>query len=172
MKPPMSAIGLSAMSSCARRGTAAHRCFTLLELVVVIAILCVVLGTAAVSVKKVFSEPSLEDIAEKIQVTAAMARRMAAAGGKIYQITYNQKNTTVYGVDGGIKIPDGIVLLPGGIADENNETTVIFSFRPDGTAGGDFVVLKERNDDANDGVKISASPLNGAITLKLPEDEE
>jgi len=78
----------STTGRCAEGG--AGRCFTLLELVLVMVIICALLGAAAPSLRGFFVSRRTDDAARQIVSLTRLARSQAVAQGRVHRLNFNR----------------------------------------------------------------------------------
>jgi len=135
------------------------RCYTLVEMVAVTAILLAVLGVALVQFRPESAGKSPERLLEEIRRAAASCRREAAATGNIRELVFEPKHGAVAAANERILLPEGMKLRLNG--KELREDTVILRFFPDGGAAEAELELESEEEKA----ALRVSPLTGSMEI-------
>ena len=137
-----------------------RRCYyTLLEMVVVSALLVAVLGTAGVAWSRLALEPGATECAEELRRMAALCRRQAAARGQIMTVCWEQEHRIIRSGDDTLALPDDVKLELNGKQLDDDET--LLKFFPDGGAAAVVIGLVSGEDQ----VELKVSPLTGTIVM-------
>lgn len=136
-------------AGCSGRRVAARNGFTLVELVLVLALLAVIMGMAAPSLRGFAKGSRMRNTAESLAATARWARAQAIVQGKVYrlEIGSGQVPFTVSRQDGqefvsvsppgiGVKeLPDGVTITLLGADGSNFQSRHAISVSSQSTAG-------------------------------------
>jgi type II secretory pathway pseudopilin PulG len=166
--------GTTGLGGFCKSGTV-RSAYTLIELIAVLAIALLVTGLVAVNVGRIPAFISLDNTARKIQYLFSKVAMMAAAQGKIINVSYSERVFKVEQADSpgsatGIssvltsvseKIPESVEL----VFDDENPKYVFF---PDGTGSGTAFKMTLKGHSC----RIRISPLTGAAVLEYPEAGE
>jgi len=128
------------------------RCpYTLLEIIVVIAIITLVAGVITVNFTKLRLDKSTFDLAEELRRMGALCRRYAVAQGKSQEILYYHEKRVLKFDKDSILLPEGTKFFING--KEPDEDLRFMKFFPDGNAT--VVTIEFISNETVAGVKVS-----------------
>ncbi|HCE42727.1 MAG TPA: type II secretion system protein GspH [Lentisphaeria bacterium] len=149
--------------------------FTLIELIAVLAIALLITGVVVVNVGRMPAFISLDNTAHRIQYLFSKAAMMAAAQGKVVNVSYSGNSFTIDQADNS---EAGIGLSAGGTAVSERipeSVELVFDdeepkyiFFPDGTGSGTAFKMTLKGHSC----RIRISPLTGAAVLEYPGEGE
>ena len=132
--------------------------YTLLEMIVVTAVITLVVGVATVNFSNLRLDKSPEELTEELRRMGALCRRYAIAQGKPQEIFYFHDKRIIKVDRESIYLPEGTKLFVNGV--EPEEDLICMKFFPDGNATIATVEFATREDVAG----IRVSPLTGMLS--------
>lgn len=168
-----------------------RRAFTLLELILVLAVMAMIMAAAVPSIEAMLADAKLQEAADLIRSRFAEARSHAIEEGRPYRFAVmpNQSDYRIapdlpeYWGDGQAsadsstaaapltvesKLPNGILFQlgegQGGRGGDSGPWTHLVSFLPDGTCDNDCSIVLEFGDSSP--VQITVRALTGSVTAQ------
>lgn len=131
--------------------------YTLLEMIVVTAVIMMVTGIATINFSNLRLEKSPVELAEELRRMGALCRRYAIAQGKAQEVFYRQEKRLLKFDKESIFLPEGTKLLVDGA--EPEEDIGCMKFFPDGSAAAAAIEFVSGEDIAG----VTVSPLTGML---------
>jgi general secretion pathway protein H len=153
------------MRTCAARVRDAMAGFTLLELMVAMAVAAMLLAVVPPSLQRLKASADYRGTLRGIAADLATARAQAAAGGRdvAFRVDLEARR---YGLEGGPPraVPEGLRLRVTSAAEEGRGQRIArIRFRPDGQAtGGSIEVIRP----SGEGARLRADWLDGRVSLE------
>ena len=132
--------------------------YTLLEMIVVTAVIMLVVGVATVNFSNLRLDKSPDELTEELRRMGALCRRYAIAQGKPQEVFYHHEKRIIKFDKENIYLPEKTKLLVNGV--EPEEDLMCMKFFPDGNASVAAIEFAEGEDIA--GVRVS--PLTGVLS--------
>ncbi|MFT4520620.1 MAG: general secretion pathway protein H [Halioglobus sp.] len=136
--------------------------FTLLELMVVIAIAALVVGVSAPSMQRLYNSSQYHGAVNDVVTRLASARYGAIRGGIALDVLINPETREVSLGEKTTELPDSIELEILGSRELNREGAGVIRFYPDGGSSGGYVNLTHENGMA---VQVAVDWLLGTVSL-------
>ena len=132
--------------------------YTLLEMIVVTAVIMLVVGVATVNFSNLRLDKSPDELTEELRRMGALSRRYAIAQGKPQEVFYYHEKRIIKFDKESIYLPAETKLLVNGV--EPEEDLMCMKFFPDGNAVVAAIEFAAGEDVA--GVRVS--PLTGVLS--------
>ncbi len=139
------------------------RCYTLVELITVTAILTIVLAIGTVRIGADIFDGGPEQKAEELRRIAAICRRQAAATGKECAVEFDPVERRLYFGKEALIYPEGMLVLKNG--EELQEPGSVLRFFPDGSASAAVLAFEYDGDLSI----LRVSPLTGSMAINEAE---
>ena len=132
--------------------------YTLLEMIVVTAVIMLVVGVATVNFSNLRLDKSPDELTEELRRMGALCRRYAIAQGKAHEVFYHHEKRIIKFDKEIIQLPEGTKLLINDV--ELTEDAMCMKFFPDGNTAVTVIEFVSGDDVA--GVRVS--PLTGVLS--------
>ena len=132
--------------------------YTLLEMIVVTAVIMLVVGVATVNFSNLRLDKSPDELTEELRRMGALCRRYAIAQGTPQEVFYYHKKRIIKFDKEIIQLPEGTMLLINDV--EPTEDAMCMKFFPDGNTAVTVIEFVSGDDVA--GVRVS--PLTGVLS--------
>ena len=132
--------------------------YTLLEMIVVTAVIMLVVGVATVNFSNLRLDKSPDELTEELRRMGALCRRYAIAQGKAHEVFYHHEKRIIKFDKEIIQLPEGTKLLINDV--EPTEDAMCMKFFPDGNTAVTVIEFVSGDDVA--GVRVS--PLTGVLS--------
>lgn len=164
-KIPTSATG----SIAAGRSGGPQRGFTLLEILLAIAIVLLVLGVSAPAMQRLYGSSQYHGAVNDVVTTLASARYSAIRSGGYQDVTIDPHTRQISHADKTTTLPENLELEVLGSAELNRDGLGVIRFYADGGSSGGFVNLVHNNGMQ---VQVQVDWLLGRVTLCKENCEE
>ena len=132
--------------------------YTLLEMIVVTAVIMLVVGVATVNFSNLRLDKSPDELTEELRRMGALCRRYAIAQGKVHEVFYHHEKRIIKFDKEIIQLPEGTKLFINDV--EPTEDAMCMKFFPDGNTAVTVIEFVSGDDVA--GVRVS--PLTGVLS--------
>jgi general secretion pathway protein H len=150
---------LTAPGKTSRRGG-----FSLLELILVIAVLSMLAAVVIPSLPGALESARLRGCAGEVRATLTLARTLAVSESRGRSVSFDL-DSGEYGVDGDARkwlLPDGILLAAVRLGDAAAERGVVrIRFRPDGSADEAQIAISSSGGGT---IRVDVDPLTGMVS--------
>jgi len=136
--------------------------FTLLEMLVAIAIAAIVLGVSAPSVQRLYKSSQYHSAVNDVVSLLSSARYSAIRSGGNQDVLINPKTREITLGDKVTALPDSFQIEVLGSQDLNRDGAGVIRFYPDGGSSGGYVNLTAENGNS---VQVQVDWLLGKVSL-------
>lgn len=136
--------------------------FTLLELVVAIAIAAIVLGVSAPAMQRLYNSSQYHGAVNDVVAQLSSARYSAIRSGAQVDVMINPETRKLVRGEKIVQLPDSIELEILGSRELNREGAAVIRFYPDGGSSGGYVNLEHENGMS---VQVAVDWMLGRVTL-------